>query len=203
MDAFSLSGGATAQPPLRFLHEARTLSHQIPRAAGVGCNQKALATTFRSRGVTLTLTLGGLWGPTPSLLPLFALSFQGPQTRCGTLHPHPRASLQRQGTVSPLTSGAEVEGPLPDAGGRPRRRRQARAASPASPRKPQRRPAPPRLPAPRLRSRGPGIRKAMARPETGPATSSGRIRAAPGLWAGRGGCGFLLPASGSAVSHST
>nr|XP_058916967.1 small integral membrane protein 15 isoform X2 [Kogia breviceps] len=40
----------------------------------------------------------------------------------------------------------------------------------------------------------------MAQPETGPSTSSGRIQARAGLWAGRESPGFRLPASGLEVS---
>ncbi|XP_032482940.1 small integral membrane protein 15 isoform X1 [Phocoena sinus] len=51
-------------------------------------------------------------------------------------------------------------------------------------------------PSPRARSPGPGPHTAMAQPETGPSTSSGRIQARAGLWAGRESRGFRLPASG-------
>ncbi|XP_067586867.1 small integral membrane protein 15 isoform X1 [Pseudorca crassidens] len=40
----------------------------------------------------------------------------------------------------------------------------------------------------------------MAQPETGPSTSSGRIQARAGLWAGRESHGFRLPASGLEAS---
>lgn len=172
---------------------------------------------FKSRCVTLTLTLGDLWGPTPFLPPLIGLSFQGPQTSpTPALH---QLSLAGEGAVSrwlrdkgrgpsavpdPLLEAcahcASTPAPAGSAslglGARGQPRRRPRAASPAAPRKPQRCPAP-RPASWKLRSR---THRAMAQPETGPSTSSGRIQTGTDLWAGRPSWGFRLPASGLAVS---
>lgn len=118
---------------------------------------------FKSRCVTLTLTLGDLWGPTPFLPPLIGLSFQGPQTSpTPALH---QLSLAGEGAVSrwlrdkgrgpsavldPLLEAcahcASTPAPAGSAslglGARGQPRRRPRAASPAAPRKPQRCPAP-------------------------------------------------------------
>lgn len=63
-------------------------------------------------------------------------------------------------------------------------------------RKPRRRPAPAQRPA----SRGPGTQAAMAQPETGLSTFSGRIQTGADLWAGQESPGFRIPASGPVVS---
>ena len=163
------------------------------------------------------MTLGGLWGPPPFLAAVLRSEFPGvTDLTTGALHPWPGS--RRGAAVLLMTSGAKAGGPqrfqtgsqTPEptrASGRRRgtrasgqtpagRRRSPRAASPASPRKPRRRP-----PSPRSRSPGPGTHSAMAQPETGPSTSSGRIRARAGLWAGWESRGFRLAASGLEVSR--
>ncbi|KAB1281054.1 hypothetical protein Cadr_000004213 [Camelus dromedarius] len=56
------------------------------RGKGWGVNQRNSLESFRSRYVTLTLTLGGLWGPTPFSLPLFAhLTHRGSPPTAGLL----------------------------------------------------------------------------------------------------------------------
>ena len=57
-----------------------------------------------------------------------------------------------------------------------------------------------RAPAHRPGSGGPGTHAAMAQPETGLSTFSGRIQTGADLWAGQESRGFRIPASGPVVS---
>lgn len=136
-------------------------------------------------------------------------------------HPGPSPTVSSRGGICfPSGSGTKVEGPrrfqtpswrpVPTALPRQPRQEAPRSGSgpevspgddPARAHLPlpgNRSAAPP--PAPRPGSRGPRTHRAMAQPETGPSTSSGRIQTGTDLWAGRPSWGFRLPASGSAVS---
>lgn len=155
-----------------------------------------------------TLTLGYLWGPTPFLA---AVPWsESPGVLTSPPGPSTLARLPK-GSGCSDDLGGSVGGPsalpdwLPETGAHPRlrqearasgfgpdtsrgaRRRSPRAASPASPRKPREcRPTLPAFPDPRSDGAA----------GTGPATSSGRIRARAGLWAGweSRASAFLLPA---------
>lgn len=163
--------------------------------------------SFKSRCVTLTLTLGGLWGATPSP-PLFTLSFQGhrPRAPAGARH---RPAPAGEAAASRPASGAKAEAlgvPGPLRGPEPTR---ASPPAPAAPRKPRRRPAPrpaSQVPGPASRVPRPGVQVPGPRSDC----AAGNwpldfLRPDPGWgrpWAGRGGPGFRLPASGLAVISS-
>ena len=162
--------------------------------------------------MTFTLTLGGLWGPTPFLAAVPWPESPG-VTDLAHQGPPPLARLpQGSGCSDDLGGKGRGSSALPDrlseTGAHPRLRQEARASGfgPDTSRAPpltssgltclspetQEPPHPPRFP---------GTHAAMAQPETGPATSSGRIRARAGLWAGWESRGFRLPASGLEVSR--
>lgn len=164
--------------------------------------------SFQRRRGPLTLTLGGLWGPTPFSSPLFGPSFQGPTDlphpgppptgssslpaglggqRCGPSGPpDPVQAAWAPRAATPTPAGGAALGPRP----RPR------AAPPAAPRAPRRRPAPPQPP--------PGVREVEDRGLKQPRRSRKRAPPLPqagsrlGPRSGRGGpagaSAFLLPA---------
>ncbi|XP_073658245.1 uncharacterized protein [Tursiops truncatus] len=116
MAAFSLNnkvrwthhGPAAALSPRR---EALTIVQpEDEKVKEWSVNPRNSLESFKSRSVTLTLTLGGLWEPTPFLPPLSGWSFPGSRTLpTGALHPRPGSC--RGAAVPRLTSGAKVGGP--------------------------------------------------------------------------------------------
>lgn len=178
----------------------------------MGCDQKELASILQESLCDPHLDFGWFVGTNSSLAAALWSQFPGTNT------PHPPGPSTDWLQQFPGWPGGQKEralsgpGPVPGglsppptpAGGAalgPRATSQPgprpRAARPAAPRKPQPRPAPPAW---RPGSRGPETHAAMAQPETGPSTSSGRIQAGADLWAGRESGAFRLPASGLAVS---
>lgn len=157
-----LSGSTTVQLLLCLLYvKPELLSNWQREGRGLGREPEG-ADSFQSRRAPLTLTLGGLWGPTPFLAPLLGLSFQGP-----TDLTHPGPPPTGSGGF-PAGLGAKVwalRGPGPGPGGlgpaslhaNTGRRRCTRA--PAAPREPGHRAAPPRPPPGVLEVEDPGPRR--------------------------------------------
>lgn len=158
--------------------------------------------------MTFTLALGGLWGPTPFLAAVPWSEFPG-VTDLTHQGPPPLARLPQGSGCSPDDLGGKSRGSsalpdrLPETGAHPRLRQEARDSGfgPDTSRAPPLTSSgltclSPETQAPPHPPRFPGTHTAMAQPETGPATSSGRIRARAGLWAGWESRGFRLPASG-------
>lgn len=163
--------------------------------------------------MTFTLALGGLWGPTPFLAAVPWSEFPG-VTDLTHQGPPPLARLPQGSGCSPDDLGGKSRGSsalpdrLPETGAHPRLRQEARDSGfgPDTSRAPPLTSSgltclSPETQAPPHPPRFPGTHTAMAQPETGPATSSGRIRARAGLWAGWESRGFRLPASGLEVSR--
>ena len=228
MAAFSLSnkvrwthhGPAAAVSPRR---EALTIVQlEDERGQRLGCEPEELARILQGSPCHPHLDSGRFVGTNSFLAAALWLEFLG-VTDLTHRGPPPTAGLLQGSGCSPADFGGKGRGPsvlpdrLPEGGAHPSLRQDATqtggarlglrasdqpgtAVRPARPHLPL--PGNPGAapPSPRARSPGPGPHTAMAQPETGPSTSSGRIQARAGLWAGRESCGFRLPASGLKVS---
>ena len=181
------------------------MSNQKRRGSKSGREPEELARILQeSLGVTFTLALGGLWGPTPFLAAVPWSEFPG-VTDLTHQGPPPLARLPQGSGCSPDDLGGKSRGSsalpdrLPETGAHPRLRQEARDSGfgPDTSRAPPLTSSgltclSPETQAPPHPPRFPGTHTAMAQPETGPATSSGRIRARAGLWAGWESRGFRL-----------
>lgn len=200
------------------------LSNQKMRGKGWRTRRNSPG-SFKSRCVTLTLTLGGLWGGNSFPAALYS-EFPGPQAARTRRGPPPTGSGRGSGCF-PAGLGGEGRGPRrpgpapgpeptcaspPAPAAAPRGLACRSPETPAPPRPASRVPGPgSRVPGPRSRVPGPGSR--VPRPGVqvrGPRSDCAAgnwpldfLRPDPGWgrpWAGRGGPGFRLPASGLAVS---
>ena len=162
--------------------------------------------------MTFTLALGGFGGPTPFLAAVPRSEFPG-VTDLTHRGPPPLAKLLQGSGCSDDHRGkgrgsSALPDRLPETGAHPRLSQEARDSGfgPDTSRAPPLTSSgltclSPETQAPPHPPPFPGTHTAMAQPETGPATSSGRMLARAGLWAGWESRGFRLPASGLEVSR--